>query len=67
MTTICTLLVVASVQEWFIYQLDVKNAFLNGELCEDIYICPLPGYFVLEGIVYHLHRSFYGLKQAPWA
>jgi hypothetical protein len=65
MTTIHTLLDVASVQEWSISQLDVKNAFLNSELCEDVYMCPPPGYFVLEGMVCHIRRSLYGPKQAP--
>jgi hypothetical protein len=64
MTTIHTLIVVASVQGWSISQLDMKNVFLNGELCEDVYMHPPPGYSVPEGMVYHLRRSLYGLKQA---
>jgi hypothetical protein len=62
MTTICTLLAVASVQEWFISQLDVKNVFLNGELCQDVYMRSPPGYSVPEGMVCHLCCSLYGLK-----
>jgi hypothetical protein len=45
----------------------VKNAFLNSELCEDVYMRPPPGYSVPEGMVCHIRRSFYGLKQAPRA
>jgi hypothetical protein len=67
MTTIRTLLTVASVREWFISQLDVRSAILSGELCEDVYIRPLPRYSVPEGMVCHLRRSLYGLKQAPRA
>jgi hypothetical protein len=67
MTTICTLLAVASVREWSISQLYVKNVFLNAELCEDVYMHPSPGYSVPKGMVYHLHRSLYSLKQAPQA
>jgi hypothetical protein len=67
MTTIHTLLVVASVRGWSISQLDVKNVFLNGELCEDVYMHPPPGYSVPEGMVCHLRRSLYGLNQAPRA
>jgi hypothetical protein len=58
MTTIHTLLVVAFVREWSISQLDVKNVFLNGELCEDVYMRPSPGYSIPEGMLCHL-------KQAP--
>ena len=64
MTTVRTLLVVASIREWSISQLYVKNAFLNGELCE-VYMQPPPRCSILEGMVRRLHRSLYGLKQAP--
>jgi hypothetical protein len=67
MTTICTLLVVASIRELSISQFDVKNVFLNGELCEDVYMHPPPGYSVHECMVCHLCCSLYGLKQAPRA
>jgi hypothetical protein len=64
MTTILTLLIVTSISEWSISQLDVKNVFLNGELREDVYMRPPPGYYVPEGMICHLHHSLYGLKQA---
>jgi hypothetical protein len=67
MTTIRTLLVVASIRGWSISQLDVKNVILNGELRENVYMCPPPGYSIPEGMVCHLRRSLYGLKQAPRA
>jgi hypothetical protein len=67
MTTIRTLLIVASIRKWSISQLDVKNIFLNGELCEDVYIRPPPRYSVPEGMVCHIRHSLYGLNQAPHA
>jgi hypothetical protein len=61
------LVAMASVREWFISQLDVKNVFLNGQLCEDIYMRLPPGYSVPEGMACHLRHSLYGLKQASRA
>jgi hypothetical protein len=67
MTTIHTLLAVASVRRWSISQFDVKNIFLNDDLRDDVYMRPPPGYSIPEGMVCYLRRSLYGLKQAPRA
>ncbi|GJY48354.1 ribonuclease H-like domain-containing protein [Tanacetum coccineum] len=67
--TIRTVLSLAASRHWSIHQLDVKNAFLHGDLFETVYMHqPLgfrdskhPDYVCL------LQRSLYGLKQAPRA
>jgi hypothetical protein len=63
MTTIHTLLTMGFVRRWSISQLDMKNVFLNGELREDVYMRPPPGYSVPEGIVCQLCRSFMALSK----
>ena len=47
--------------------MDVKNAFLNGDLSEEVYMQPPFGLSVESNKICHLRRALYGLKQAPRA
>ena len=47
--------------------MDVKNAFLNGDLSDEVYMQPFPGLSVESNKVCHIRRALYGLKQAPRA
>ena len=61
------LLALAAEKGWKIYQLDVKSAFLNGYLEEEIFVEQLEGFVVKgkEDKVYQLKNALYGLNQAP--
>ncbi|GKB35290.1 ribonuclease H-like domain-containing protein [Tanacetum coccineum] len=67
--TIRTVLSLAASRHWPIHQLDVKNAFLHGDLSETVYMHQPPGFrdSVYPDYVCLLQRSLYGLKQAPRA
>jgi hypothetical protein len=66
MTTVRTILALAASQSWPLYQMDVKNAFLHGDLKEDVYLKLPSGMSTsLSNEVCKLKRSLYGLKQAP--
>ena len=62
---VCALLAVATANKWDIFQMDVKNVFLNGDLSEEVYMQPPPSLSVESNKVCHLRRALYGLKQAP--
>lgn len=62
-STFRLLLSVSGKRKLKIKQFDIKTAFLNGELTEEIYLKQPPG-FVINNQVYKLKKSLYGLKQA---
>ncbi|KAL0294285.1 UNVERIFIED_CONTAM: Retrovirus-related Pol polyprotein from transposon RE2 [Sesamum radiatum] len=67
--TIRALVAIAANKKWKIYQMDVKSAFLNGYIDEEIYV-EQPQGFVAKGCeekVLRLKKALYGLKQAPRA
>ncbi|RVW92842.1 Retrovirus-related Pol polyprotein from transposon TNT 1-94 [Vitis vinifera] len=59
----------AAMCHWPLYQLDIKNDFLHGELLEEVYMEQPPSFVAQEesGLVCKLRRSLYGLKQSPRA
>ncbi|CAN1180130.1 Copia protein, partial [Linum perenne] len=72
MNSVRILLSVAVNLDWPLYQLDVKNAFLNGTLDEEVYMSLPPGFEKQLGEgssngVCYLQKSLYGLKQSPRA
>ncbi|GAU20588.1 hypothetical protein TSUD_297610 [Trifolium subterraneum] len=69
METIRLVIAMAHYNGWSMHQMDVKCAFLNGPLDEEVYVTQPPGFIIKEDEfkVYKLHKALYGLKQAPRA
>ncbi|CAL2249603.1 unnamed protein product [Prunus armeniaca] len=67
--TIRTLVALAAQKKWKVFQLDVKSAFLNGELEEEIYVEQPQGFIEQggENKALKLKKAMYGLKEAPRA
>ncbi|KAD4889452.1 hypothetical protein E3N88_21525 [Mikania micrantha] len=67
MTTIRLVLSIVASENLHLEQLDVKTAFLHGDLDEDIYMVQPEGFQISgkENMVCKLKKSLYGLKQAP--
>ena len=64
METVCAVIAIAAQHKWKVYQMDVKSAFLNGVLKEEVYVEQPPGYEVTgeENKVYKFKRALYGLR-----
>ena len=67
--TVCLLIALATHEGWEIHHMDVKSAFLNGDLMEEVYV-EQPTGFIRKGNehkVFKLKKALYGLHQAPRA
>jgi hypothetical protein len=69
METVRMLIALAAHRGWAIHHMDVKTAFLNGDLLEEVYVEQPPGFTVdgKEHMVLRLKKALYGLRQAPRA
>ena len=69
LNSIRVILSIAVNLDWPLFQFDIKNAFLNGDLDEEIYMRIPPGFEGEAGIgnACKLRKSLYGLKQSPRA
>ena len=61
-SSVRALLAVIVASKWEFFQMDVKNAFFNGDLSEEVYMQPPLGLSVELNKVCHLRRALYGLK-----
>ena len=61
------MIALATKYNWKVHQLDVKFAFLNGDLKEEVYLVQPEGFIKKgqEDLVCKLKKALYGLKQAP--
>lgn len=61
------LFALAAIFSWVSHQMDVKTAFLNAEIEEELYVRPPPPYSLPKGQAWKMLRALYGFKQSPRA
>ena len=66
-TSIRMIISLASILGWKLHQMDVKTAFLNGKIEQEVYVEQPKGFIIhnKESHVCKLNKALYGLKQAP--
>ena len=66
MESVRVLLTLVAQEGWRVHHMDVKSAFLNGDLKEEVYVRQPLGFAITgeEGKVYRLRKALYGLWQA---
>lgn len=65
--TVRLVVAIANSNGWSVHQMDVKSAFLNGPLEEEVFVSQPLG-FIKKGQemkVYKLNKALYGLRKAP--
>jgi hypothetical protein len=69
MESVHLLLTLAAQKGWQVHHMDMKSAFLNGDLKEEMYVHQSAGFIVVsqEGKVLRLRKALYGLRQPPQA
>jgi hypothetical protein len=67
MDSIQLVLAIVASRRWEVHHMDVKSAFIHGDIKEEIYMDQPRGYIQNSSLVYRLKKSLYGLKQAPRA
>ena len=65
MESVRLLLAMIAAKDWHVHHLDIKFAFLNGELVETVFVKQAPGFAVkgAEHEVLKLRKALYGLRQ----
>jgi Reverse transcriptase (RNA-dependent DNA polymerase) len=63
LSSLCVILALATENDLKVHQMDVKSAYLNSRLHEEIYMEPPPRFDIPTGMVFHLIKAVYRTKQ----